>query len=328
MAQDIQFSQFYATSLYINPAFAGSSHFPRAIIHNRIQWPKLDARFNTYLASFDAYLPEVQSGVGIMFLHDRQGSALLNSTEVHLQYSYELPVSDKVTVRAGLQLGAVNRSLDYGDLSFTYQFSNAGQTSTVADQPADERFWYADVAAGALVYSDRFWFGLATHHLNQPNVSVYSNQARVPVKASFVAGYKIDLSGKGDFWSYDGSQKEISLTPTVHYKFQGESDQVDAGLYGLYDHFLLGVWYRGIPFKKIENGVPNNESMIFMGGWRIAKDLEFRYSYDLTVSRLRQARTGGAHEISLAVLLRQKRKKPMKRLPCPTHHTIKEYNFL
>src|SRR5690606_9578417 len=107
--------------------------------------------------------------------------------------------------------------------------------------------------------------------------------------------------------------------PTFHYKFQGKSDQFDLGVYGIYDVLMLGFWYRGLPIvKQYRKEVPNHESMIFLVGLKM-KSFSVSYSYDVTVSRLAAASTGGSHEINLTYLHHkiQKKKKPMKRLPCP-----------
>ena len=42
LAQDPQFSQFYAAPLYLNPAFAGSAQEARVGINYRNQWPQID----------------------------------------------------------------------------------------------------------------------------------------------------------------------------------------------------------------------------------------------------------------------------------------------
>src|SRR4051794_24613757 len=78
-AQDIQFSQFYANVLYMNPAFAGSAHLSRAIFHQRIQWPTLDAKYITSSISFDHYFEKARSGVGVIVLKDWQGANTLSS---------------------------------------------------------------------------------------------------------------------------------------------------------------------------------------------------------------------------------------------------------
>ena len=54
-AQDVQFSQFYAAPLYLNPAFAGSAELARAGINYRNQWPSYPTNFVTYSGFFDYY---------------------------------------------------------------------------------------------------------------------------------------------------------------------------------------------------------------------------------------------------------------------------------
>ena len=117
--------------------------------------------------------------------------------------------------------------------------------------------------------------------------------------------------------TFNQHPKEISVTPTFHYKSQGKSDQFDLGVYGRYDHFLVGIWYRGIPFKKLED-FQNSESISVSAGWRYHQYTIF-YSYDKTVSTLNPINPGGAHEINLTFIdyRKWKKRKPMKRLPCP-----------
>ena len=127
--------------------------------------------------------------------------------------------------------------------------------------------------------------------------------------------------------TFEGFQREVSVSPTIHYKSQGEADQLDLGFYAVYDHILYGVSYRGLWIKKYDD-FQNNESFIFMLGWKKQKSFEVRYSYDFTLSKLAPASTGGAHEISMSILMvKSNKNKPMKRLPCPAHHTIKTYDF-
>jgi type IX secretion system PorP/SprF family membrane protein len=126
IAQDIQFSQFYASPLFLNPAFAGSAHNTRMSFHERIQWPGLEAKYLTSLFSFDTYFAKQKSGFGLMMLHDVQGSRILKSSEVALQYSYELPISNYFTVRAGLQAGIVSRNVNYAGMIFPDQLNSNG----------------------------------------------------------------------------------------------------------------------------------------------------------------------------------------------------------
>lgn len=319
-SQDIQFSQFYAVPLYQNPAFAGSAHRTRAILHQRLQWPRLDAKYVTSLFSVDHYLANYKSGIGLMVFRDWQGGGTINSTDVSLHYSYEVNLSSQLTFRPGLTISAVNRSIDYARLRFPSQYNDTtgfvnGSLSPLSGE--EPRLWYPDIGSGGIIYSDKIWFGFAAHHLNLPNQSFVKNVARLPIKASFTGGYKIVINEAKNS-AYLEQSKEFAITPTFHYKFQGKADQLDLGIYGFYDQYVLGFWYRGIPVKRYQPRVQNNESMIFLIGWKV-KWLSVTYSYDLTVSRLAQAGSGGAHELNLTYLHHKlpKRHKPMKRLPCP-----------
>ncbi|MGM0621184.1 MAG: type IX secretion system membrane protein PorP/SprF, partial [Bacteroidota bacterium] len=52
-AQDVSFSQFYASPLYLNPAFAGSVEIPRFTVQYRNQWHAFNNAYTTYNAAFD-----------------------------------------------------------------------------------------------------------------------------------------------------------------------------------------------------------------------------------------------------------------------------------
>lgn len=320
-AQDIQFSQFYAVPLYQNPAFAGGAHHTRAILHQRLQWPRLDAKYVTSLFSFDHYLASYRSGVGLMVWRDWQGGGTITSTDISLHYSYEIPFSSEITFRPGLSISAVSRSIDYARLRFPSQYNDSvgyinGSSSPFAVN--NPQLWYPDIGSGGVIYSDKLWFGFAVHHMNLPNQSFIKNVARLPIKTSFTGGYRIVLKGTSSPSTLMEDPKNISIIPTFHYKFQGKSDQLDLGIYTYYDQYVIGFWYRGLPVKRYREGIQNNESMIFLIGWKV-KWLSITYSYDLVVSKLASSGTGGAHEINLTYLHHkpQKKHKPMKRLPCP-----------
>lgn len=322
-AQDIQFSQFYAVPTYQNPAFAGSAHAARGILHNRLQWLRLNSNYKTVFVSGDTYLSKYRSGIGVIASRDWQGDGILNSTEVGLQYSYEIPVSAAVTVRAGLQASLVSRSLNYANLRFPGEFTDTtGYTGPSGRHPTgSQNIIYPDFSSGLVAYTDKAWIGIAAHHLSQPSQSFVGDPAnsRLPMQVAFTGGYKFNIQSSG-YLAYTQDEKEISITPTFHYKFQGKSDQLDLGIYGIYDQLLLGAWYRGLPIKKLSPDIPNNEAVILFLGWRV-ENWSFGYSYDITISRLVQAKTRGAHEFNITYVHHVKKKrKPMKRLPCPSFY--------
>ncbi|MFN8415826.1 MAG: type IX secretion system membrane protein PorP/SprF [Cytophagaceae bacterium] len=320
MAQDIQFSQFYAVPLYQNPAFAGALHAMRGIAHTRIQWPGLDANYKTMYISGDGYFDKYKSGLGFQVFRDIQGSSIINTNEYSLLYAYELPVTSSFTVRAGLQATATNRTLNYSQLTFPGQYDdNLGLVGGGTYPGGIQSKWYPDISSGILAYSDKWWGGFSAHHLNMPNQSFPGGgNAGLPMKFALTGGYKFNLSHR-KYLAYTDEEPEISITPTFHYKSQGKSDQVDFGVYAIYNQLMAGFWYRGIPVKQYDN-FQNNESMVFLIGW-IYKSWSIGYSYDYVVSKLTTTRNGGAHELNVTYIYKPTKKyKPMRRLPCPSFY--------
>ena len=324
-AQDPQFSQFYAAPLYLNPAFAGSTQYTRAGLNYRNQWPSIEANFVTFAGFIDHVFEDQNSGVGLLFMHDKEGRAGLQSTFVALQYAYQLQITGNLFFRPGFQVAWYNRSINFADLTFGDQFNEFGEVI----QPSGEVFGntnksFIDLSAGGILYTPNAWLGFSANHLNTPRQSFDENVEieELPIKFSVHGGYKImfksGVIGSGLF----ARRQERSLTPTCQYKSQGEFDQLDMGLYLTLEPVIIGTWYRGLPVKSLE-GFSNNESIVFLLGFtkKGAEDtFNIGYSYDYTISQLGAA-SGGAHEISITYIWsnRDPRKPPksVMQIPCP-----------
>lgn len=314
VAQDIQFSMFYAVPLYLSPAFAGSRHANRAMVHQRWQWYNQPGRFTTFYAAFDTYSVKYKSGVGGYIVNDIQGVNKINSLLVMLQYAYELRISQKSTMRFGLEGGLRQAGVSVGTLPSDY--SNEGQisSSSFSDQTMKP-----DIGAGLLYYNKKLWASFSAQHLNRPNMEFQGVRDPYPIKYSVTAGYKIPL--------LIGDPKDANLwylTPTSTFKQQRTNTQFDLGLYVTRKWFIAGVWYRGLPLvKQYDPKYPNNESVVFLLGTSYL-GFGFGYSYDLTIST-QGVNTGGAHEFNLSYAFRTKGKKgPLRSLPCPDF----EYDIL
>lgn len=323
--QDVQFSQFYSAPLYLNPAFTGATQLTRVGSNYRTQWPALQANFVTLSAYADHFIEDKNSGIGILIQTDKEGLAGLRSNSFTASYAYQLPISEKFTVRAGLNAGYFLRDINFSNLTFGDQYDANGvlinpTTAEQFDTGANKSFF--NIGSGALLYSDDIWLGLAVDHLNKPNQSLIGEDDRLPMKFSVHGGYKFyfkpGVTGDG---MYAHSQ-ERSLTPTIQYKQQGKFSQMDVGMYLTYEPMILGLWYRGVPFKNVDN-IVNNESVVVLVGFsKKTRDSIFRvgYSYDITISRLGTS-SGGAHEfsISYAWFTGDPRKPPknVRLIPCP-----------
>lgn len=324
-AQDIQFSQFYATPLYLNPAFSGSTEYTRVGLNYRNQWPAINANFTTTSLYADHYLEDVNSGIGVILTYDKSGIGGLKSFNIGLQYAYELRLSERFTFRPGMQVAYYNRSVDFNDLLFGDQID----VNTGAINPSTGEVFngglkkgFVDLTFGGLLFSKHAWFGATIDHLTEPNQSIDGGFDALPRKISIHGGYKFFMKSGVMGSGLYARPRERSITPTFQYKSQGQFDQMDLGMYTTFEPIIIGLWYRGLPFKKFED-FNNNESIVFLMGFtKKAKDdvLHIGYSYDFTISELGPG-SGGAHEfsISYAWSTRDPRKPPkhVMQIPCP-----------
>jgi type IX secretion system PorP/SprF family membrane protein len=312
--------------LYLNPALAGGTGQARAGINYRNQWPAIDANFTTISAYFDYFIEDKNSGVGILLTRDQEGLAGLRSLSVALQYSYELSITDALGFRPGFQVGLYNRDVNFNKLTFGDQFDpNTGdfinpQTAETFNTNFSKTF--VDLSVGGVLFTKSAWLGVATHHLNQPNQSIIDERAQLPIKLSVHGGFKFLLKSGVVGTGVYARKSERSISPAIQYRHQGEFDQMDVGLYFTFEPLVLGTWYRGVPFKNVNDFVNNESIVLLIGFTRLgAKDaINIGYSFDYTISKLGPG-SGGAHEFSLVYTwpMRNPRKPPKDKLiiPCP-----------
>lgn len=333
-AQDPQFTQFYAAPVYHNPAFTGSGYAPRVMYNYRNQWPSLNANYITQLVTVDHFIEKANSGIGITFLKDSQGSRL-STEEISAVYSYQLKVGDKNFIRMGLQGAYSFRGIDPNGLTFGDQFTNSGYTGVKSTDPfAEPKNYYPnisffDVGAGVLYYSPKAFIGASMTHITRPTISFLKDAPAttgcvtgdcIPRKLMVNGGLNIPLgnpsSGAGN------ADKEFTLTPAFLYKKQGQFSQLDMGAYVTYSPLTVGLWYRGIPLKKVITSFPNQDAVAALVGFRF-ENFSVGYSYDLTISGLGSS-SGGSHEISVSYQLERfdnetspYKRQRKKELACP-----------
>jgi len=307
-SQDIQFSQFFASSMYLNPAFTGNTIQHRWIGIYRNQWPSIPGAFVSYSFSYDHHLSDLNSGVGLIFTQDKAGSGGLRFTNIGGLYSYYFQINRKLTVRMGTKISYTFRNYDQSKLRFQDQIIT-GSPSTIEE--LNEGTSYPDFNVGGIAYSEKIWIGFAVDHINRPDQSFLNQETDLPIKWSIHGGYKFTLD-EGDAKGKGGTY----LSPSINYKAQGKWDQLDLGASISKNVISLGFAYRGIPFfKRYKPGYANNDALILLIGMQ-ANKIKIGYSYDITISRLKN-NTGGAHEISI-IYEHHRKKKRRKRffVPC------------
>ncbi|MBR9922286.1 MAG: type IX secretion system membrane protein PorP/SprF [Bacteroidetes bacterium] len=300
-AQDPVFTQFYAAPLQLNPAFTGTTYAPRIALNYRNQLPSFAGNaYVTYSASFDQFIPNLNSGFGLFVTSDDQGEGLIKTNLLKANYSYQVKVVDDFKLKFGVNAGFTQARYDWDSFIFLDQLDkltgpvdiNGNANPTGENRPAETSRTYFDVGAGILAISPHFYAGFSMGHLTRPNEGLLqiNNELTegLPMIMSLHAGTQITLK--------EGNNRNPGafLSPNMLILKQGDFGQINAGAYAGLGYFFLGAWYR--------HGFANPDAIMALVGYQQGI-LKIGYSYDFTVSELASANGGGTHEISVIINL-------------------------
>ena len=322
-AQDPVFSQFYATPLQVNPAFAGVTFAPRITANYRNQWSGLNNAFVTYAATYEQSLEDLNSGIGLVFQTDDAGNGIYKTSWFKAIYGYKLQLNDEFTFKFGVEAGMVQSVLDWDQLVFgdqldpiTGQQDPSGNSILSEEvQPESLNNTRVDIGAGLMVFNKNFYVGISAKHLNSPDESLLQiNQnlsAGLPVRYTIHGGAEITLL-KGN-----NRKSPTFISPNVLLIRQGDFSQINGGAYAGFGQFFGGLWYRHT-FK-------NADAAILLAG---VKQGVFRigYSYDFTVSGLANSNPGGTHEIALSINFDDSTEAKKRRQASRYHNCFKMFN--
>jgi type IX secretion system PorP/SprF family membrane protein len=316
--QDVQYSQFYANPLYLNPAFSGATGLTRVGANFRTQWPSLNQSFVAYSAYLDHFSAQYNSGFGVLISGAKESFTESQTFDLGLVYSYRLRLGERSFLNAGAQASYIARDALFGDVILGTQLDiNRG---TIIGEPGEgfggeARQSAFDLGSGLLFYNEKVWLGLSAFHLLTPQISYLIEEGnQLPIKYSAHGGIRFDLApGEiNDFFNNTDQERSVALA--FNYKSQGQFSQLDFGAELFFEPLVFGLWYRGFPTKY---SLPNNESIIALLGINLESGLEIGYSFDFTISKFGQRSTGGAHEISIRYMFSSNdpRKKYYSPLP-------------
>lgn len=292
-SQDPHFSQFYSAPNVLSPSLAGSTGGTRFVMNYRNQWPGISQTYQTYAFSGDMYLSNYNSGLGLLFVTDKAGSANLNTTYLGGQYSYRVQLGDYWQFVPGIQFTVGQKSLDRSKLTFP-DGSGGGIYVDNLDYISDTKAGYFDMTSSLFLFSPKLWVGLTFEHLLRPSYSFIGERTVMPVRFVNFGGL--------NFWKDPTRRTEEPRSASLCYRFEYQNNfkQLDIGAYWYSRVFEMGVWYRGFPIFKNDadkNRLLDSDAIVLMvgvehGSFRIA------YSYDIQLSSL-AAYGSGAHEVSL-----------------------------
>lgn len=306
-AQDPHFSQFYANPLYLNPAMAGSGIGPRFGMNFRDQWPNLPGKYVTYAASWDQHFDALSGGVGIQAMRDQIGSDVFTQNTISAMYANVLQINREWSLRTGFQASFSSKNLNWNNFIFGDQLDakvgfTGKPTSELIPNNGQSNRNFVDFSAGIMAFSDKYFGGVAVHHLTQPNESLLPN-------ASSQLPMKITIHGGAEYTLRKGTRSTPALTvsPNIIYMNQRNFNQLNIGTYITRGPVVGGAWYRV------------GRDFIFLMGLK-TETFRIGYSLDVVTSSLRAA-TPLAHELSAALqfeALQSSPRKKVKRIKCPS----------
>ncbi len=308
--QDMNYSQYFSTPIYYNPAFTGLNTGLRARFLFRDQWPSLPIDYKSYYFSADLgdrNLPG-SGGLGITINSDTPGIGLINNLSAALNIGVRIPITAFLVAQVGIKAAIMQRKINWEKLVFADnldpRYGNIYQTSFVA--PDANKRVVPDFGAGGIL---QFMspnsnisgnVGFAVDHIFRPDVGFLSTGASpYPRKWIGHADIVISAGSPGSTSTqYRGSDEPLKINIGALYQNQADLNSLQVGLNLLKFNIYLGGWY-----KTTMTGLPNS-ILALVAGYRYMfqenMSIKFMYSYDLQISGALQG-TGGAHEISLVL---------------------------
>lgn len=318
MAQDMQYSQFFANQLDLNPAFAGSQYYHRVIINYRNQWPEFGTPFVSYSFSYDRHLRRSNSGIGVQIQQDRQGGSALKTTTITAIYSYLVKLNKDAGIRFAVGGGMMQNSIDMDKMNFPDMVDpiyGSIYPHDGAEDPVIRQKLAVDFTTGVMAFFDKYHFGLSAQHLAEPGLA-FSNDSKIPRKYTAHAGAEIPITKYGLRPVY------YSVNPLFLFQKQDKHVQMNYGGFVNRNDLTAGLWFR-------QNFDRPMSSVIFMFGYD-SKVFRIAYSFDWTISKLNTAGSG-SHEISLIFLMGERdnrfKRRRSKPIPCPKFYRKSEMNI-
>jgi type IX secretion system PorP/SprF family membrane protein len=307
LAQDMNYTQYFATPIYFNPAFTGLTPGLRARFLYRDQWPQLPIDFKSYNFSADIgdrNLPGA-GGIGLLVSSDNPGIGMINNLTLGLTISVRIPITSFLTSQLGIKAAMLQRSINWNDMVFTGQLDEkygAIYQSSFIPPDANKKTVPDFGVGGILQYSNLDGItgnaGVSLDHLFKPDVSFFMNQeARIPSKLVIHGDVVIATGVVGSSGLSHSASDPLKINIGAIYQNQNNLNALQVGINLVKFNMYLGSWYR-----NTITGPSPNSTLAVLVGYRYAfaenMSIKFMYSYDIQISGALQG-TGGAHEISL-----------------------------
>ncbi len=268
--QDAQFIGYRQNGLVYNPAYAGSRDVGSLMAYYRAQWINVDnSTPRTFSVSLHGPMlfgknPQFKNvGLGFWMQNDRVN--IHNKTHINTSYAYKLNGVGNGTLSLGLQLGLLNISSKYSEIT------NADAGDILISEDVNK--WAGNFGFGAFYYTDEYFFGVSIPHLLQNKLIPENENAIWNRHYYLTGGGVIDLS------------RSLKLRPSILLKKVANSPvSVDVNTSLLIEErFNIGLAYRFA------------ESIDIFADYQVNRNLLIGYGFDFTTTKL--ASFGSSHDI-------------------------------
>ena len=307
LAQDPVFSQFYSSSLYLNPALAGLEKDVVLGMNYRSQWTGVNLPFRTF--QFSLVHPIVQQGIrskhlgglGATLFSDEAGpnrEIVSQGFSVASSYNFQLNRSGNHLIATALQFGVLQRQINMDALQWSSQYSSmmGYDPSLPGENLISDRVISPVIHAGLmwrLIIDDRvkpvhaFYQGVAVSNVNRPK-GFFMDEKDAPAPLYKIHGGYLHHFNNG-----------FELAPNYIIQHQKKM-QINVGAYAAYS--IPAVISKSITELKVSVGTwyRLNDSIIVTTGLATSS-WSAGFSYDANRSSLeRNFQGANAFEISLA----------------------------
>lgn len=319
-AQDIHFSQFYFSPLYLNPSQTGLMEGDYRIAANfRDQWgnwTRIGAPYLTSSVSFDTKLKAdgvIKNdflGAGIYLFSDKAGDGNFKTTNISISGAYHKILNEQNAslISIAPQIGIAQKSIDYSALFWDNQITSTGVDNQIPSGESLNGFSsrYFDIGLGGSFSSKptnkiHYQTGIAAYHLTKPKESFLGGNNRINRRLAAHAGAKISTEG------------EFDIIPSLLYMKQGSLNQLNIGSAIRFNSLISG---SGIQFGLWYRNTQNSDALILMTGIEY-NNFTIGMSYDANVSGLSAISKGrGAYEIAIIYNGKVRKRKYLADVPC------------
>ncbi len=270
---DAQFSQYFLSMGYYNPAYAGTSSDLNLFALHRQQWVGMDGAPKTFYVAGDMPLRLGKNMAGIGLVVTTESIGLFQNSHISGQFAYKHKLFGG-TISIGLQVGIASISfdgtkVDLGDSDYHDTEDEAFPTSEVNGLGMD-------MNAGIYYTHKKFYVGAGVTHALEPEIQLDENIYTYIGRAyNLTAGYNIQLKNP-----------LYELQPSVFLKTDMQSFQADITARMVYNNMFNG----GISWRV-------NESVVALLGASFG-NIQVGYAYDFPITSILKA-SSGSHEVMI-----------------------------